>query len=261
MLDQIDRTKRRVFDRIVCAIDSSPQSLEAARQAERLQDPLGTLRLAAVTDTRRAAYAGWSLPPILTELDAESSAALRRATAEIGHTTSRHTVGNPIDRLLEQVDDVSATLVAVGAHGRSRALGIALGSVATGLLHKAPCSVLVARPPRAEWPFPSSILVGADGSPGSLAAAEVAKGLAGRFDAELVVVAATGGGDVDLDALHALTPFVIVDTGRPVEALVELAEESDLLVVGSRGLHGLKALGSVSERVGHRAPCSVLVVR
>lgn len=34
-----------------------------------------------------------------------------------------------------------------------------------------------------------------------------------------------------------------------------------LAVVGSRGLHGVKALGSVSERVAHDAACSVLVVR
>jgi nucleotide-binding universal stress UspA family protein len=33
------------------------------------------------------------------------------------------------------------------------------------------------------------------------------------------------------------------------------------LVVGSRGLGGVRALGSVSERVAHRAPVSVLVVR
>ena len=33
------------------------------------------------------------------------------------------------------------------------------------------------------------------------------------------------------------------------------------VAVGSRRLHGLKALGSVSERVTHQALCSVLVVR
>jgi nucleotide-binding universal stress UspA family protein len=43
--------------------------------------------------------------------------------------------------------------------------------------------------------------------------------------------------------------------------LLDASVESDLLVVGSRGLHGPRALGSVSERVGHRALCSVLVVR
>ena len=34
-----------------------------------------------------------------------------------------------------------------------------------------------------------------------------------------------------------------------------------ILIVNGRGLHGLIALGSVSERVAHLAPSSVLVVR
>jgi hypothetical protein len=46
-----------------------------------------------------------------------------------------------------------------------------------------------------------------------------------------------------------------------VDVLVSAARDADLLVLGSRGLHGLRALGSVSERVAHRAPSSVLVVR
>jgi len=44
-----------------------------------------------------------------------------------------------------------------------------------------------------------------------------------------------------------------VRTGDPKDA--------DLLVIGSRGLHGFRALGSVSEKVAHRAESSVLVVR
>ena len=39
------------------------------------------------------------------------------------------------------------------------------------------------------------------------------------------------------------------------------SETADLLVLGSRGLHGLAAIGSVSEQVAHRAKSSVLVVR
>ena len=50
------------------------------------------------------------------------------------------------------------------------------------------------------------------------------------------------------------------DRRPPVEALLAHVDEADLLVVGSRGLHGFGALGSASERVAHRAPCSVLVV-
>ena len=35
----------------------------------------------------------------------------------------------------------------------------------------------------------------------------------------------------------------------------------DLLILGSRGLRGLRSLGSVSERVAHGSDASVLVVR
>jgi nucleotide-binding universal stress UspA family protein len=48
---------------------------------------------------------------------------------------------------------------------------------------------------------------------------------------------------------------------HPVDLLVAAAEDADLIVVGSRGLHGIASLGSVSERVAHHARCSVLVVR
>ena len=46
-----------------------------------------------------------------------------------------------------------------------------------------------------------------------------------------------------------------------MHALTAASAGADLIVLGSRGLHGLKSLGSVSERVAHRAPCSTLIVR
>jgi nucleotide-binding universal stress UspA family protein len=54
---------------------------------------------------------------------------------------------------------------------------------------------------------------------------------------------------------HGLPPVGIVDTLRK--------EKARLVVVGSRGLSGVKRflLGSVSESVLHSAPCSVLIVR
>ena len=110
--------------------------------------------------------------------------------------------------------------------------------------------------------FPSGILVGVDGSDHSLAAAAVARTIADRFGSELVVVVvAKGGTPVDPGPIRELSSEVVTDSGKPVEALVDLSEEVDLLVVGSRGLHGLAAIGSVSERVARRAACSTLVVR
>ncbi|MGF1589320.1 MAG: universal stress protein [Pleurocapsa sp.] len=54
-------------------------------------------------------------------------------------------------------------------------------------------------------------------------------------------------------------------TGNPGWSICELANNwaADLIVVGSRGLKGLKEmfLGSVSNYVTHHAPCSILIVR
>lgn len=51
----------------------------------------------------------------------------------------------------------------------------------------------------------------------------------------------------------------VLDTS-PAAALVERATSDDLLIVGSRGMRGLRSLGSISEAVAHRAHGSVLVV-
>jgi nucleotide-binding universal stress UspA family protein len=58
-----------------------------------------------------------------------------------------------------------------------------------------------------------------------------------------------------------VAPDVELHEARPVDALVVASEHADLVVVGSRGVTGIRALGSVSERVGHEARSSVLVVR
>jgi nucleotide-binding universal stress UspA family protein len=54
-------------------------------------------------------------------------------------------------------------------------------------------------------------------------------------------------------------------TGNPGRIICELAKNwsADLIIVGSRGLKGLKEmfLGSVSNYITHHAPCSVLILR
>ena len=51
--------------------------------------------------------------------------------------------------------------------------------------------------------------------------------------------------------------------GDPAHALLDTADKvgADLIVVGSRGMHGAKrVLGSVPNTVSHRATCNVLIV-
>lgn len=83
--------------------------------------------------------------------------------------------------------------------------------------------------------------------------------------------------DVD-DANDAVRSFVAETVGEQGEvefetlavqgaqasaALIDAAENADLLVVGSRGAGGFSSLllGSVSQQVAHHAPCPVVIVR
>lgn len=63
---------------------------------------------------------------------------------------------------------------------------------------------------------------------------------------------------------RARIDFVIRD-GKPAHEILKLAEEikADLIVLASSSHHGFAELllGSTTDRVVHKAPCSVLVVR
>jgi nucleotide-binding universal stress UspA family protein len=252
---------RGVLDRILCGVDSGEEGLEAIRQAERLREPDGRLALVTALELATASHAGFAAVPASEQLAAEARAALDAGQALAPGAPAHLVEGRADQVLLEEAVKTGATLLAVGSHGISRPVGIAVGSVTTTLLHSAPCSVLVARGRSAPDSFPGSILVGIDGSAESELAAAVAFRLGKRLGVEVWPLAARGGKDFDIAAVDAMASSVLIEEGHPVDALVAGAERAGLLVVGSRGLHGLRALGSVSERVAHQAPCSVLVVR
>jgi nucleotide-binding universal stress UspA family protein len=256
-----------VFRRILVGVDGSPASHEAARQSALVLDPDGELTLLAAYGVPAAITGGngFGIPAYLDLVAQQDTAkrALSSVTAELeGVTASRTLLARDTswDALIREAAREQATLIAVGAHGTGRARGIALGSTTTDVVHKAPCSVLVARGAGSD--FPRTIVVGVDGSPQSVAAYEVARHLSTRFDAELWPVVARGGKDVDERIVATIVGHhyeALPD--KPVTALVAAAADADLVIVGSRGLHGLDALGSVSERVAHQAKSSVLIVR
>ena len=168
--------------------------------------------------------------------------------------------GQPPPSLLAVLQRESATLLVVGTHGGGRLAGVLLGSVATAMLHQASCSVLVARPSADSPWFPRSVVVGMDGSSEALACAVVAAGIADRLGAKVRTIVARGGPRVDRKVLRGLGELEWISR-HPVGALADASKDADLVIVGSRGLRALEALGSVSERVAHQARCSVLVVR
>jgi nucleotide-binding universal stress UspA family protein len=249
-----------VLTRIVCGVDGTPESLVAVRQVVRLQDPQGGLSLRSVAPLAKAAHAGFAAPHAAELLQDEAEAAIAEARTIAPSASAKVVNGDPVPVLLREVEAEQATLVAVGSHGRGRAAGMLLGTVAARMLRDAPCSVLIARAARDQETWPQSVVVGIDGSVESAAAFAVARLVAERFDASTHAVASSGD-QFDREAARAITSELEEQPGRAVDGLAAASDSADLVVVGSRGLHGLKALGSVSERVANQARSSVLIVR
>jgi nucleotide-binding universal stress UspA family protein len=252
-----------VFSNIVCGVDGSPEGVAAARVAARVAEPDGELTLLSVEDTSIAVHAGWDSARVLEMLDEDARRALeggRAATATLHEAASVRRIGSPVDGFMAELRERDATLAVSGIHEHSRAVGIAFGAVSTFLLHEAPCSVLVARRAADVEHWPRTIVVGLDGSSEAAAALAVARNLAGRLGATLRPVLARDG-EADVVGARLTAPDVEVHEGRPLDVLAVLSEFVDLVVVGSRGLKGVRALGSVSERIAHDARSSVLVVR
>jgi len=263
LIQQTKLAPQTVFSRVLVGVDRSEESREAARQAAALVE--GQLTLLAAYDITPL-VGGTSIGvPIYYDEDLQRDTAkdaLSRAREDVAAAapTGKFVRGVIWDALIREAEREQHTLIAVGSHGVGRMTGIVMGSVATNVIHKAPCSVLVAR--KNSEAFPRKIVVGVDGSPESAAAYAAAKQLAERFETELVAVVGHGGEPVDRHLVDPLVGHYREDLpDEPVRALVAASADADLLVVGSRGLHGLKALGSVSERVAHEALSSVLIVR
>jgi nucleotide-binding universal stress UspA family protein len=250
-----------IFSRILVGIDGSEAGFEACRQVARLAEQDAEIDAVAVVHLGPAFAAELDAAHIDDVLERDAEHALEHAVEILGaRAHKRYLNGFVTPALLAELEHFHATLLALGTHGHHRATEILIGGVAGELLHKAPCSILIARP-RPMQDFPSTLVVGDDGSPQADDAVAVARRLATRFGSTMRVITALDGKDVSLLHVHHRARFAEVVKRHPVKALVEAARDADILVVGSRGLHGLQALGSVSERVAHDASCSVLVVR
>lgn len=251
-----------VFQSVVCAVDGTPEGDVAAHQGARLVAPGGAVHLIRVASLVPVAETGWIAAQMAEDLEKSAHEEVERLAAGIPGATHESRLGPPWPEIEDVVRAREATLLCVGSHGTGRLAGIVTGSVATSALHEAPCSVLVARGTAADERFPHRVTVGLDGSDTGLRALATAREIAERFGAELYGLVSERGEGVDLAQVEAQLPGIGVDrVNDPVEALVRASQEAHLLIVGSRGLRGLKSLGSVSERVAHEAACSVLVVR
>jgi nucleotide-binding universal stress UspA family protein len=181
-------------------------------------------------------------------------------------------------------------LVVVGHRGLGGFTGLLLGSVGVALSAHAVCPVVVVR---GEPPAQGPVVVGVDDSPHGPTVVRTAFEEAARRDATLVAVHAwtvelstpdgafedfhqaaahgerAGGqllervvGQVARDFPGVRTTLCLGDRSAAAE-LVEASRGAQLVVVGSRGVGGLRGLllGSTAHAVIHHADCPVLVER
>ncbi|QZT58189.1 universal stress protein [Mycolicibacterium austroafricanum] len=200
-------------------------------------------------------------------------------------------LSGPIVSTLVEMSD-TADMIVTGCVGESAVERVLLGSVSTGLVHRAHCPVAVIHNEASPSPQ-APVVVGMDMSPTSELAATIAFDEASRRGVELVVLHAWSDmGPLNFASVnwapiewrnlkdreekafdHYLTkwrdsypgvtirPIVVAD--RPANRLLEQAEKAQLIVVGShgRGAAGGALLGSVSTAIVHTAQIPVIVAR
>ncbi len=272
--------------RVVTAFDGSTPSWEALRVAVEEASARGlALHVVAAVDVEAAG------PDALRTWTATTQDAVERARAWAAGPLGAHRVttlsrvARPVDLVLGACRDDD--LLVIGSHGHRPVTRMLLGSTSTAVATHAPCPVLVVRGTRPRVDDP--VLVGVDGSATASAAVTFAADAADRYGVPLRALVAippavdargfvSGPDDPAVAGATATLAEAVAGLGEdhpdvdveqlvvqthPVEALLRHARGARLVVVGSRGLGGVRAmlLGSVGREMLQRAPCQVAVVR
>jgi len=142
---------------ILFATDGSPSALEAQHDAFELARVLDApLLVVSVAHTvlptvGYSAYGYSDVVAQLTEAEEHRLEHLLDATTEAAaaagvRCSTKAAEGNAVDEICRIAAERSARLIVVGSHGWGAARRLISGSVSTGLVHAAPCPVLVVRP-------------------------------------------------------------------------------------------------------------------
>jgi len=271
------------FKRVLCAVDGTRSSMAGVRLAASLAGRSGRLTLLAVT-------AAGGEPP--HEVAAISPARAEQVLVDARHIAEAAGVpctpildpdGPPVEVILQR--SAEHDLLVLGAPISSWLGGMLIAAISASSGGVLPGGVTVAALAR----FSTPTLIARDSSPGSLHGGQILVASDGEDDSDHVVALAAGiglaqgarvrivsalegeshGSPRHLQTQAAALARVLPESGEPCiepgaawDVILGAAEResADMLVMGSRRLEGLRALGSVSRRAAHDAPCSVLLV-
>jgi nucleotide-binding universal stress UspA family protein len=142
---------------ILFATDGSPSAEEAQKEAfelaQRLAAPLLVVSVVHAV-VPAVGYAGYGYSNIVVELTEAEHHRVTALLASVGEAAEAEGVrcstvaadGFPIEEVCRVAQEYDAQLIVVGCHGWGAAKRLLSGSVSTGLVHTAPCPVLVVRP-------------------------------------------------------------------------------------------------------------------
>lgn len=284
-----EQLRKPEFKRLLVATDGSQAARAALSWAvdlgKRFNAHVTAISVAPAPQVARILLgARPALDPDLRLIAATAEKALEKAGQLLKDGRVEHTLelkhGPAAAAIVDLARSESSDLVILGARGRGLAEAINLGGIGTAVKHHVPCSVLIAR----KMPPPRAILLTTDGSQRSRLAVQVGRGWAKMFRAGEVLAHVVDADAYGLERTKSLLQGRVmavqermrespisaglesrVVVGSPARKLrsIAKAEGSDLIVVGSRGLGGLRSLtlGSVSDRLTHKADQSVLVVK
>jgi nucleotide-binding universal stress UspA family protein len=274
------------MERIVVGVDGSAGGEAALRWAldeAGLHDAVVVAAMAWTYLDQRHAGKSEAFDPAYT--DEQAREALRAAVDAVvppRPVEQRVILDLPAQALLDAGAD--ADLIVVGARGLGGFKGLLLGSVSERVLEHATGPVAVVHKEHIGRPG-GPVVVGIDGSPTSMTAlhwaareAEARKAslrvvhtwqlppLAGPPTGELAGLLEEAAQSVLDEAVEdpALAGVEVesrLEYGGSVHALIELAADAALVVVGSRGLGRFERvlLGSTSRQLVHHAPCPTVV--
>lgn len=127
----------RAVDQLIAHVDCLREVPEIHLLHVHLPIPIGRVQAHVGKDTLHAYYLEEGQEHLL-------AAQQKLDAAGRFHTTHIH-VGQPTEVIGKMATELHCDLIVMGTHGRSPVAGVVMGSVATRVLHLAPCPVLLVK--------------------------------------------------------------------------------------------------------------------